>query len=98
MIIKTDCWFAPLPENHVRIGISRATPRNMPKRSYKIARWQAPGDWFNRIPDPVRWAERYQREILERFQPLEVMEMLAEKAGDQVAVLCCFEQPPPDQR
>ncbi len=29
--IKTGCWFTPLPDDHVKIGISRGVPRRFPR-------------------------------------------------------------------
>ncbi len=96
-MIKTGCWFTPLPPDHLRVGISRATPRSMPK-GYRMFRELAPGEWFNRIPDPVKWAERYRTEVLSRLDPQEVVGKLRALAEGRTVVLCCFEQPPPPDK
>lgn len=94
-MIKTACWFAPCPEDHIRVGISRGLPRALPK-GYRVFRQLAPGEWFNRIRDPERWAERYKVEVLARLDPEDVVQRLAKLGEGKVVVLCCFEQPPPD--
>lgn len=42
--IKTVSWFAPLADDHIRVGISRGTPRRFPAgfRTYRKLR-EIPG-------------------------------------------------------
>ena len=47
--IKTASWFAPLADDHIRVGISRGTPRRFPA-GFRMYRNLAPGPWFNTMP------------------------------------------------
>jgi len=48
MLIKTASWFTPLPDDHIRIGISRGVPRfSKIGKGYRVYRRLAPGPWFN---------------------------------------------------
>lgn len=88
--MKTGSWFGPLPEGHIRIGISRGVPRSGVPAGYRIFRTLAPGPWFNSVP-PVRYDELY-REILGRLDPAETVEQIDRLAGGLVPVLCCWER------
>ena len=46
--IKTASWFDKLPDDHMRIGISRGVPRNL-SAGYRVFRKLAPGPWFNSV-------------------------------------------------
>ena len=88
--IKTSSWFEKLPPDHLRIGISRGTPRGIPA-GYRLFRKLAPGDWFNSVPVPI-YRQRY-FEGLSMLDPGEVVDELKTMAGDKTPVLCCFEAP-----
>jgi hypothetical protein len=87
----TASWFAPLPEGHIRISISRGTPRRGVS-GYRLYRKLAPGAWFNDRLAPTEWAARYQREVLDRLDPRHVAAELEELARGLIPVLCCFER------
>ena len=86
-IIKTGTWSARLPDDHIKIGISRGTPR------FRIAPgWRRyiplnPGPWLT-APD---FTARYQ-DLLSRLDPERVLEELLQLSGGRVPVLCCFEK------
>lgn len=95
MIIKTSSWFMKLPAQHVRIGISRGVPRNLP-HSYNKYPLLNPGPWFNRCASPDEFKDRY-FEILAQLDPSSVANDLQRIAGEgNVAVIVCWEPPPPD--
>ena len=91
MRIKTSSWFTKLPSDHVRIGISRGTPRGT-TGGYRRYMALAPGSWFNAVT-PAEYLVRY-GEILARLDPAKVAADLHELAGpNKVATLLCFESP-----
>ena len=90
MLIKTGSWFTPLPEDHIRVGISRSTPRGFPA-GYRVFRKLAPGRWFNSVT-PADYLARYNAEILGPLDPREVASAILEIAGGKTPVLCCFEK------
>lgn len=47
-LIKTASWATKLPDDHLRVGISRGTPRRLPA-GYRVFRSLAPGPWFNSV-------------------------------------------------
>lgn len=49
MKIYTASWYAKLPPEIQRIGISRGTPRGM-AAGYKLYRALNPGEWFRTVP------------------------------------------------
>ena len=91
MIIKTACWFAPIPQDHIRIGISRGTPRSFPAGYRKYAAL-CPGPWFNKVT-PAEYLKLY-GELLEQLNPEKVVADIAKLAGDKTPMLCCFESVP----
>src|SRR5262249_23635892 len=57
MEIKTSWWFGRLPEGHLKIGVSRGTPRGTPA-GYRMYRPLQPGPWFNSVSVEV-YKQRY---------------------------------------
>jgi len=57
-----------LPDDHIRIGISRGTPRFGVGKDFRLHRKLYPGPWFNRVVT-AEYLERYQAEILDRLEP-----------------------------
>jgi hypothetical protein len=89
-MIKTASWFTPLPDDHVRIGISRGTPRYMQAGDRQFRRL-APGPWFNNV-NTAEYIRRYSSEILAQLDPQQTADQLLELAGGKVPVLVCFER------
>jgi len=88
--LKTASWFADLPADHIRIGISRGPPRDFPA-GYRAFRRLAPGSWFNSV-STSEYIRRYQSEVLAQLDPRAVFDHIVELADDRVPVLCCFER------
>jgi hypothetical protein len=86
----TASWLTPLPADHIRIGISRGTPRRM-VAGYRLYRKLQPGPWFNSV-GVDEYIRRYQAEVLDPLDPVMVREDLEHLAGGRVPVLCCFER------
>ncbi len=94
--IKTASWFAKLPADHVRIGISRGTPRGTGS-GYFMYRALQPGTWFKSCATPQEYAERY-FQILDRLDPEAVVDELTAVADGGIPTLLCFEPPPPNDK
>jgi hypothetical protein len=94
MQLFTSSWFANLPDNIARIGISRGTPRG--QSGYRVYRALAPGPWFRSV-DYDTYREHYFA-ILAQLDPEQVVADLNHLAGGRPAALLCFEtaQPGPD--
>jgi Protein of unknown function, DUF488 len=88
--MKTSSWFTQLPAGHVRIGISRSTPRRI-EAGYRILRELAPGPWFKSCT-PREYCRLYSAEILAALDPQEIAARMMAKAEGRVPVLVCFEQ------
>lgn len=88
--LLTSSWFSPRPDGHVRVGISRRTPRGMPA-GYRRYPKLAPGPWFASV-SPLEYQRLYQDEILSRLDPQRVVDELVQFADGQVPVLCCYER------
>lgn len=89
-LIKTSSWFTKLPDDHLRVGISRGVPRTQPA-GYRIYRGLAPGSWFNSVS--VAEYDRLYRKILSKLDPRVVVLNLLDLAPGRIPVLYCFEQP-----
>lgn len=89
--MKTASWFTQLPEDHMRIGISRGAPRRM-AAGYRIYKSLAPGAWFNSV-GVAEYYHRYRTEILGPLNPRTVAEDLHRLAGGKVPVILCYERP-----
>ena len=89
--MKTASWFTTLPAGHMRIGISRGTPRRQPA-GYRIYRALAPGPWFNSV-SIEEYYHLYRTEILGPLDPRKVREDLETLAAGQVPVMLCYERP-----
>jgi len=88
--IKTASWFQPLPDDHLRIGISRGVPRRM-AGGFRIYKTLAPGAWFNSV-SIERYDELYRTEILDRLDPQRVAIDLQTMAGlGRITVMLCYE-------
>ena len=89
--MKTASWFTPLPDDHIRIGISRGAPRRMPA-GYKLYKTLAPGPWFNSVGIDEYYS-RYRTEILVPLDPRKVRDDLDRLAAGRTPVLLCYERP-----
>lgn len=89
--MKTASWFTKLPEDHIRIGISRGTPRGQPA-GYRLFKALAPGPWFNSV-SPLEYDELYKGEVLGRLDAQATFDKLREMAHPFIPVLLCFEAP-----
>lgn len=88
----TSSWFTPLPDGHIRVGISRSVPRRGLRPGFRMYRKLAPGPWFNSV-EAATYRRLYQAEVLEQLDPQQVHDDLVRIAGGRMPVLCCFEQP-----
>jgi hypothetical protein len=93
--IKTSSWFTWLPADHIRIGISRGTPRGQ-RVSFLTYRRLQPGAWFKSCPTPEDYARRYFDEVLSPLDPKAVVTALEAAADGGIPTLLCWEPPPPD--
>ncbi len=91
-MIKTASWFTVLPADHLRIAISRGTPRGIGP-GFRKYRKLAPGAWFNSCAMPQEYQRLYSAEILAALDPQRVAAELLALAGGRVPVMCCFETP-----
>ena len=91
MRILTASWFMPLPDGHIRIGISRGVPRRGLQPGFRMYRKLQPGPWFDST-DTAAFTELYHREVLHRLDPQRVLEELQQLADGKIPVLCCFER------
>lgn len=93
--IFTASWYTPLPPDHLRIGISRGTPRGV-KAGYKRLSKLFPGRWFNSCATVSEFMARYYDEVLNPLDPARTVAEIFALAGDQIPVLVCFESVNPD--
>lgn len=93
-MIVTSSWFTKLPEDHLRIGISRGTPRGMAAGYRKYPKLN-PGPWFRSCSTPEEYRQRYYEEILNPLDPEKVVTEIEKIADGKVAVLACYEPPTP---
>jgi hypothetical protein len=85
--IKTASWFAKLPPGHVRVGISRGTPRGM--SGYRRYSKLEPGPWFKSVT--IRqYIVRYNA-ILNKLDPQRVADEMVALANGGVPVMICYE-------
>ncbi len=89
--ITTAAWSTELPEDVVRIGISRGPPRGHPK-GYRMYRALAPGPWFASAAAET-YVQRYNDEILAGLNARDVVGDLLRISRGQPLALLCFERP-----
>lgn len=94
--ILTSSWFTKLPADHVRIGISRGTPRAQ-RQPYRNYRQLAPGPWFKTCATPQEYVRLYYRQVLCQLDPRGVVASLCTMAGAGIPTLLCWEAPPPNE-
>ena len=69
--LKTGCWFGQIPDDHVRIGISRRPPRGL-STGHRLYPKLNPGEWFNGVP-AAEYIKRYHAEILCKLNARKVL-------------------------
>ena len=90
--IFTGSWFTALDDaRHVRIGISRGTPRRFPA-GYRKVKALAPGPWFNSVA-PADYLSLFWSEVLAELDPHETAARLRALAGGRSPVIVCYEKP-----
>ena len=89
--MKTASWFTSLPDDHIRIGISRGAPRRM-TAGYRRYKTLAPGPWFDSAGIDEYYS-RYRTEILGPLDPHKVRDDLDRLAAGRIPVLLCYERP-----
>jgi hypothetical protein len=89
--MKTASWFTAVPPDHIKIGISRGTPRGQPA-GYRLYKTLAPGPWFNSV-SVEEYYRRYRAEILGPLDRERVVHDIRRLAGGRIPVLCCYEKP-----
>ena len=89
--MKTASWFTALPDDHIRIGISRGALRRM-TAGYRLYKTLAPGPWFNSVGIDEYYS-RYRTEILGPLHPHKVRDDLDRLAAGRIPVLLCYERP-----
>jgi hypothetical protein len=94
-LIKTASWATKLPDDHLRVGISRGVPRRLPA-GYRVYRALAPGPWFNSV-GIEEYYHLYRTEILGPLDPRLIADALLALGNGRVPVLLCYEQPNPGQ-
>ena len=90
-LIKTASWATKLPDDHLRVGISRGVPRRLPA-GYRVYRALAPGPWFNSV-GIEEYYHLYRTEILGPLDPRLIADALLALGNGRVPVLLCYEQP-----
>ncbi len=90
-LIKTASWATKLPDDHLRVGISRGVPRRLPA-GYRVYRALAPGPWFNSVAIE-EYYHLYRTEILGPLDPRFIADALLALGNGRVPVLLCYEQP-----
>jgi hypothetical protein len=93
-VIMTAAWSTKLPDEIVRIGISRGPPRRHPA-GYRMFRALAPGPWFHSSTAET-YVQRYDDEILGRLRAHDVVRDLFGISAGQSLALVCFERPVSD--
>lgn len=88
----TSSWSTRLPPGHVRVGISRGSPRR--QSGYRRYAALAPGPWFASV-SAGEFRRLYMAQ-LSGLDPEKVLLDLGALAGGLTPVLACFERPPPD--
>lgn len=87
--ILTASWFTPILVNHVRVGISRGTPRGM-AAGYRLFKALAPGQWFHST-DAAGYLDLYRSEILEPLDPSETLQKILQLSRGHTPILTCYE-------
>lgn len=90
MRIFTSSWFTRLPDDIVRVGISRGTPRGQ-KAGFRMMRKLAPGAWFNSV-EVGEYRRRFFADLA-KLDASSVVDELQEMGGGADVALLCFEAP-----
>ncbi|MCE4223633.1 DUF488 domain-containing protein [Methylobacterium sp. C25] len=88
-MILTSHWFAKLPRDHIKIGVSSGTPSGF-KHLPRIAEL-APGPYF-RTADAETYRSRYVTQLAQ-LDPTQIVDRIDQLAQGQTPVLVCWERP-----
>ena len=88
-MIKTGYWWDRLPPGHVKVGISRGTPRGM-RAAPKIIALAPGGSWF-RTASTEEYRALYAAQ-LSLLDAGEIVDQIDSAAARQIPVLCCYER------
>lgn len=90
-MIFTSFWSKPLPADHIRIGISRGSPRWIKGHQPRIAAL-APGQWLYTVQDFEDFRSRYSQQLA-CLDADDISDEIDRLAGGRIPVLCCFCKP-----
>lgn len=90
MAILTSYWSRYLPPDHVRISVSRGSPRWM-KPQPRLAELQ-PGSWLYTTDDPEEYRVKYVTQLA-ALDPIRIVEQIRCEAAGKIPVLTCFCKP-----
>lgn len=88
--MKAGSWFAPVPPDHIKVGISRGVPRDL-MPGFHMYRKLTPGPCFKSV-STEEYCRLYQAEVLDRLDPGVVIAEITAKADGKIPVLCCYER------
>lgn len=92
MEVFTSSWFANLPPEIQKIGISRGTPRGY-AAGYRKFGAAAPGPWFSSV-SPDEYMRLYYTEVLKPLDLDAMMRRLEELGNGRDVALLCYERAP----
>jgi hypothetical protein len=90
--LYTSSWFVKLPGDHLRVGISRSTPRRI--SGFRRLRALEPGLWFN-AASPEEFHKLYMAQLnaLDVAAIVVGLEAMAADAQAVAVVFVCYEAP-----
>jgi len=91
--IVTASWLASLPQDVLRVSISRGAPRQ--QRGFRKLSALAPGAYFRSVSE-AEYIRLYSQQLAE-LDPVALYGELSKMArGNRSVALCCFERPATD--
>jgi len=92
MNIFTSSWFTYRGPG--RVGISQGVPKSGVPAGFLEMKKLAPTWAMVRMKDRDLYRETYLRDVLGKFQPIDIHDQLMEMHGGKDVVLLCWERPP----